>query len=141
MEVLHMAYYDILEVPKKASQELIQKAFMQPSLRWYPEKFSEKEIAEWKFKEIAEAYKVLSDKSKHEIYDFHGKGGLMGADGPSTSRGVQGVPEYTLKFRSACNIFLEFFGGEDPFANLLPRIRVPFEKCLRLILQSKQIRW
>ncbi|KAJ6651018.1 hypothetical protein lerEdw1_001181, partial [Lerista edwardsae] len=109
-------YYEALEVPRNATPDDIKKAYRKKALKWHPDKNPDnKEYAEQKFKEIAEAYEVLSDKSKREIYDRYGKQGLMGAGGPSGSRANAGMPEYTFTFRSAHDVFRDFFGGHDPF--------------------------
>ncbi|XP_062972865.1 dnaJ homolog subfamily B member 2-like isoform X2 [Elgaria multicarinata webbii] len=110
-------YYEALGVPRNASPDDIKKAYRKKALQWHPDKNPDnKEHAEQKFKEIAEAYEVLSDKSKREVYDRYGKEGLVGAGGPSASRAHPG-PEYTFTFRSAHDVFREFFGGRDPFAD------------------------
>ncbi|KAJ7346010.1 hypothetical protein JRQ81_001960 [Phrynocephalus forsythii] len=110
-------YYEALGVPRNASPDDIKKAYRKKALQWHPDKNPDnKEYAEQKFKEIAEAYEVLSDKSKREVYDRYGKEGLMGAGGPSESRAHPG-PEFTFTFRSAHDVFREFFGGRDPFAD------------------------
>lgn len=67
-------FYKILGVSKDASQDEIKKAFKKLSLKWHPDKFSnksenEQKEAEEKFKEISEAYETLSDKNKREAYD------------------------------------------------------------------------
>uniref|UniRef100_A0A8D0BWZ2 J domain-containing protein n=1 Tax=Salvator merianae TaxID=96440 RepID=A0A8D0BWZ2_SALMN len=110
-------YYEALGVPRNASPEDIKKAYRKKALQWHPDKNPDnKELAEQKFKEIAEAYEVLSDKSKREVYDRYGKEGVMGAGGPSGSRAHPGQ-EFTFTFRSAHDVFREFFGGRDPFAD------------------------
>ncbi|XP_020647657.3 dnaJ homolog subfamily B member 2 [Pogona vitticeps] len=110
-------YYEALGVPRNASPDDIKKAYRKKALQWHPDKNPDnKEFAEQKFKEIAEAYEVLSDKGKREVYDRYGKEGLMGAGGPSESRPHAG-PEFTFTFRSAHDVFREFFGGRDPFAD------------------------
>ncbi|XP_066467691.1 dnaJ homolog subfamily B member 2 isoform X1 [Tiliqua scincoides] len=111
-------YYEALEVPRNATPDDIKKAYRKKALKWHPDKNPDnKEYAERKFKEIAEAYEVLSDKNKREIYDRYGKQGLMGAGGPSGSRANPGTPEYTFTFRSAHDVFRDFFGGRDPFGD------------------------
>ncbi|XP_034982752.1 dnaJ homolog subfamily B member 2 isoform X1 [Zootoca vivipara] len=110
-------YYEVLGVPRGASPDDIKKAYRKKALQWHPDKNPDnKENAEQKFKEIAEAYEVLSDKSKREVYDRYGKDGLMGQGGPSGSRPHPG-PEFTFTFRSAHDVFRDFFGGHDPFAD------------------------
>lgn len=78
-------YYDILGVDKKASADEIKKAFRKLSLKWHPDKHvndseKDKKAAEEKFKEIVEAYEVLSDKDKRAKYDHYGS-----VDGPDLS--------------------------------------------------------
>ncbi len=65
-------YYDILEVSKKASPEVIKKAYSTLAKKYHPDtkKEDEKAEAEIKFKEINEAYEILSDKEKRATYDL-----------------------------------------------------------------------
>ncbi|XP_032647549.2 dnaJ homolog subfamily B member 2-like isoform X4 [Chelonoidis abingdonii] len=120
-------YYEVLGVPRNASSDDIKKAYRRAALKWHPDKNPEnKEHAEQKFKEIAEAYEVLSDKEKRDIYDRYGKEGLMGA-GPGGSRADAGGPEFTFTFRSAHDVFREFFGGRDPFADFFDEM-LPFSE-------------
>ncbi|XP_065269477.1 dnaJ homolog subfamily B member 2 isoform X1 [Emys orbicularis] len=121
-------YYEVLGVPRNASSDDIKKAYRKAALKWHPDKNPEnKEHAERKFKEIAEAYEVLSDKGKRDVYDRYGKEGLMGAAGPGGPRADAGVPEFTFTFRSAHDVFREFFGGRDPFADLFDEM-LPFSE-------------
>jgi len=70
-------FYDRLGVKPDASESEIKKGFYKLAQKWHPDKNPDnKQEAEEKFKEINEAYEVLSDKSKREIYDVHGKDGL-----------------------------------------------------------------
>ncbi|KAJ7405640.1 DnaJ subfamily B member 2 [Pitangus sulphuratus] len=109
-------YYEALGVSRNATAEDIKKAYRKAALKWHPDKNPDnKEYAEQRFKEIAEAYEVLSDKQKRDVYDRYGKDGLMGA-GAGGSRANAGAPEFTFTFRSAHDVFREFFGGRDPFA-------------------------
>ncbi|KAM3850978.1 dnaJ homolog subfamily B member 6-like [Vipera latastei] len=109
-------YYEALGLPKSASLDDIKKAYRKKALRWHPDKNPEnKQFAEQRFKEIAEAYEVLSDKNKRDVYDLYGKDGLMGRGKPGGSAGNNISSEYMFHFRSAHDIFREFFGGRDPF--------------------------
>ncbi len=63
-------YYSILAVGKDADEDEIKKAYRKAALKWHPDRHqNDKEVAEKKFKEISEAYEVLSDKNKRQIYD------------------------------------------------------------------------
>ena len=73
-------YYEVLGVDKNASDEEIKKNFRRLSLKFHPDKQvgkseAEQKEAEEKFKELAEAYEVLSDKNKRQQYDMYGFGG------------------------------------------------------------------
>jgi DnaJ-class molecular chaperone with C-terminal Zn finger domain len=76
-------YYEILGVPRNASQEEIKKAFWELAKKWHPDRVppEKKKEAEEKFKEINEAYQVLSDPEKRKIYDMYGEAGLKGSYG------------------------------------------------------------
>lgn len=67
-------YYSILGIQKGASDEEIKKAYRKQALRYHPDKNKSPE-AEERFKEIAEAYDVLSDPKKKDVYDRFGEEG------------------------------------------------------------------
>lgn len=71
-------YYEVLHIPKSASLEDIKKAYREAALRYHPDRVPEKEKkeSEEKFKEISEAYAVLSDPQKRALYDQHGHSGI-----------------------------------------------------------------
>ncbi|KAL3831756.1 hypothetical protein ACJMK2_023468 [Sinanodonta woodiana] len=110
-------YYTVLGVSKNATETEIKKAYRKLALKWHPDKNPDrKEEADRKFKEIAEAYEVLSDKGKREIYDKYGKEGL------SAGGGGGGAQDYNFDwggfgfhFRDPEEVFRDFFGGRDPF--------------------------
>lgn len=123
-------YYAILGIGRGASQDDIRKAYRKAALRWHPDKNQErKEEAEEKFKEIAEAYDVLSDPGKKSIYDQYGEEGLKGGPSPEQGPGQQErSPGFTYQFNGDPNdIFARFFKdsfnrsssfGESPFEGM-----------------------
>ncbi|XP_052005072.1 dnaJ homolog subfamily B member 6-like isoform X3 [Xyrauchen texanus] len=110
-------YYDVLGVSRNASPDDIKKAYRKLALLWHPDKNPDnKEEAERKFKEIAEAYEVLSDKGKREAYDRYGRSDLP-SSGFGSSSFHDDLPGFTFTFRSPDEVFRDFFGGRDPFAD------------------------
>ncbi|KAA0723501.1 DnaJ -like protein subfamily B member 2 [Triplophysa tibetana] len=106
-------YYQILGVLRNASQGEIKKAYRKQALKWHPDKNPDnKHDAEMKFKEISEAYEILSDENKRRHYDRYGKEGV-------SNRGNHYEEDYSdrFTFRNPEDVFREFFGGRDPFAD------------------------
>ena len=83
-------YYDLLGVKKSASDDEIKKAYRTLAKKFHPDKNKGNKDAENKFKEISEAYAVLSDKEKREQYDRLGKEAFSGGGGgnPFTGGGA-----------------------------------------------------
>merc|ERR1719214_236151 len=80
--------------PKKNSKE-ITKAYRKRALKWHPDRNRKnKEVAEKKFKEINEAYEILSDPKKREIYDTYGEDAAQERAGPMPQggQGFSGFP-------------------------------------------------
>merc|ERR1712151_572190 len=65
-------FYELLAVEKTATQDQIRKAYLKASLKWHPDKNPGDEAAEEMFKMISEAYAVLSDEGKRDLYDKYG---------------------------------------------------------------------
>ncbi|XP_028291544.1 dnaJ homolog subfamily B member 2 isoform X2 [Gouania willdenowi] len=96
---------------------LRRRRYRKLALKWHPDKNPDnKEEAEIKFKELAEAYEILSDKSKRDEYDRYGND-RMRHTGPSGSDFSSDFPGFTFTFRSPDEVFREFFGGQDPFGS------------------------
>ncbi|XP_073347613.1 dnaJ homolog subfamily B member 4 isoform X3 [Pagrus major] len=105
-------YYKTLGISKGATEEDIKKAYRKQALKWHPDK-NKSAAAEEKFKEIAEAYEVLSDPKKREVYDQYGEEGLKGGNGPTADG--QGS-NFTYTFHGDPHAtFATFFGGSNPF--------------------------
>ena len=96
-------YYDILGVSKRATDEQLKIAFRKKALKYHPDRNKSKD-AEDKFKEINEAYQILSDSEKRAKYDQFGHAGVTGAAG---SAGFGGFGD----------IFDAFFGGSQSSSN------------------------
>jgi molecular chaperone DnaJ len=94
-------YYEILGVKRDASADEIKSAFRNLAKKWHPDRNPEKKMeAEEKFKEIAEAYAVLSDDEKRSRYDQYGHAGVSGLGGGADFHNV-----------SVEDILSQFFGG------------------------------
>lgn len=128
-------YYDILGVTKGAPADEIKKAYRKQALEWHPDRHqgADKEAAEKRFKEINEAYQVLSDSQKKAAYDQYGheafspgggfRGGNPFAGGNPFGGGRSGPFTYTyqtsgggspfegMDFGDPFDIFESFFGG------------------------------
>ena len=98
-----MEYYNALKIDKSADAAAIKKAYRKAAMKYHPDKNPGNKQAEEKFKLVNEAYSVLSDPEKRNIYDQYGKDGL-GARGQAS----HGNPH---------DIFNDFFGGFDDFFN------------------------
>jgi molecular chaperone DnaJ len=110
-------YYDLLGVSKTASAEDLKKAYRNMAKKYHPDANPENKEAEEKFKEINEAYEVLSDPQKKTAYDQFGHAGV-GAGGPGGFGGGGFRPQ---DFGNAADfedifgdVFTNFFGGSQP---------------------------
>jgi len=82
-------YYKVLGVPRDATDAQLKKAYRKLALKWHPDKNPDnREAAAEKFKEVGEAYAVLSDKKKRATYDQFGEDGLKGGIPASGTLGV-----------------------------------------------------
>lgn len=109
-------YYSILGISKNASEDEIKKAYRKLALKYHPDKNKSPE-AEEKFKLIAEAYEVLSDKKKRDIYDQFGEEGLQnGGSGGRSGFSNGSGPHFTYTFHGDPRAtFAQFFGTDNPF--------------------------
>ena len=155
-------YYDILGVGKSANAQEIKTAYRKKALEWHPDRHqgADKEEAEKKFKEINEAYQVLSDPQKKAAYDQYGHdafspgGGFKGGGNPfaggfsqsgpftySWSSGGQS-PFGNVDFGDPFDIFESFFGG-TPFGQQrrVPRysIKIDFMEAVKGVTKEVSI--
>lgn len=136
-------YYEILGVNKTATEADLKSAYRKLALQWHPDKHPDKkEEAEKKFKEINEAYQVLSDKQKRQAYDQFGHSAFEGASGMGGNpfAGGQRTGPFTWSYSSTSgnpfggfaddsgygdpfDIFEQFFGGgfRGAYAQRKPR--------------------
>ncbi len=121
-------YYSLLGIPRNATDEQIKKAFRKLAMDYHPDRNSNPEASE-RFKEVNEAYEVLSDSQKRAYYDRYGRtpgdgGGNMGFD--------------NFEFGGLGDIFDAFFGGATSTAqrrsphkgsDLVARVSLTFEEA------------
>ena len=105
-------YYEVLGVNKGASSEEIKKAYRKAAMKYHPDRNPGDKEAEARFKEVGEAYEVLSDDAKRQRYDQFGFAGVdpnfgAGGSGPYGAGGFGGFGG----FDDLGDIFGEFFGG------------------------------
>ena len=98
-------YYDILGVDKKATDDDIKKAYRQAAKKTHPDLNPGDPTAEEKFKEVNEAYEVLSDKEKRARYDQFGHAGV------DPNAGAGGFGGAGFDFGDISDLFGSFFGG------------------------------
>jgi len=96
-------YYEILGLPRNASESELKKAYRQLALQHHPDRNPGDKAAEEKFKEASEAYEVLRDPNKRELYDRYGHEGL-------SRTGFSGFTGFEDIFSSFGDIFEDFFG-------------------------------
>ena len=122
-------YYAILGVPRDADDAALKRAYRKNAVRWHPDKNKGSAEAEEKFKQVGEAYDVLSDSNKRAVYDQYGEEGLKrgapppgtpgagpgpGAGAPDRGFGFSGAPgggRYEFSGDDAFHIFEQMFGA------------------------------
>jgi molecular chaperone DnaJ len=103
-------YYEVLGVARTAAVEEIKAAYRKAALKWHPDRNPEnKADSEVKFRECTEAYSVLSDAQKRQLYDTYGHAGLSGV---GAGQGFDNTV-----FQDFHDIFGDFFGFEDLFGS------------------------
>lgn len=154
-------YYQLLGVNKKSTQEEIKKAYRKKALEWHPDKNKSPE-AEAKFKQINQAYEILSNPQKRQQYDQFGSAAFQPGSGfpggfGTTSRTHQSGPftyTYTTSgnnfgnfdFSDPFEIFEQFFGGSTGFSRQPPKphysLSITFDEAMngvekKVVIQGK----
>ena len=123
-------YYEVLGVDKSADDAALKKAFRQLAKKYHPDMNPGDKEAEQKFKEIQEAYAVLSDAEKRKQYDQFGHAAFDG--------GMGGAGGFDFSGMDMGDIFSDFFGGgrrsadngPRKGANLRASVRITFEESI-----------
>lgn len=136
-------YYEVLGIQKTAADDEIKKAYRRLAMKYHPDKNQGNKEAEEKFKEINEAYEVLSDSQKRGLYDQMGHAGVdpnMGAGRGGFGGGFRGFQGGAADFTDAFgDIFGDIFGGgggrgrqqarDNRGADLRYRLDITFEEA------------
>ncbi|CAB4060307.1 unnamed protein product [Lepeophtheirus salmonis] len=117
---LGVNYYQILDIGRDSSESEIKKAYRKLALKYHPDK-NKSEEAEDKFKEIGEAYEVLSDEDKKRVYDMYGEDGLHSSRNGRGSRSSGGFSDL-------------FFGGVNGGSFGAPFPRPLWPPCRKSLL-------
>ncbi|KAJ8773726.1 hypothetical protein K2173_006376 [Erythroxylum novogranatense] len=114
-------YYNLLKVSRNATEEELKKAYKRLAMKWHPDKNPvNKKEAEAKFKQISQAYDVLSDNQKRQIYDAYGEEGISvyefsspraNSGSPNCQDRSSNTSKFRFNRRDAEDIFAEAFGG------------------------------
>lgn len=131
-------YYQILGCPRNADDAALKKAYRKLAVKWHPDKNPDNEEATQNFQKVSEAYAVLSDAKKRQMYDQYGLDGVRaaeaGADAPGGGGGGGGMPGgfggfggfpagggggmHHMSPEEAQQFFSAAFGGSDPFGGM-----------------------
>ena len=119
-------YYEVLGVPRDADESTIKKAYRKLAMKYHPDRNPDNKDAEAKFKEIGEAYEVLSDPDKRAAYDRMGHDAFKngGTGGFGGGGGFGG-------FTDPMDIFAQMFGGMGGFETANESASPGFRSALR----------
>ena len=114
-------YYEILQVERTASDDDLKRSYRKLAMQYHPDRNREPD-AEERFKEISEAYEVLTDGRKRATYDRYGHAGLSGAGSGAGAGGF-----HHIDLNEALNMFMRDFGGMAGFESIFGGQRSPAE--------------
>ncbi|MBB64107.1 MAG: molecular chaperone DnaJ [Waddliaceae bacterium] len=103
-------FYQILDVPREATQAEIKKGYRRQAVKYHPDKNPDNPEAAERFKEISEAYEVLSNEQKRQIYDRYGKEAALGGGAAGHGGGA-----HFSSMEEAMRTFMGAFGGGGDF--------------------------
>jgi len=126
-------YYEILGVPKSSDESEIRKAYKKLAIKLHPDRGGDEE----KFKELATAYEVLSDKNKRNIYDQFGEEGLK--EGFGGMPGGPGMDPFNMFFGMGNGMGHSFFGGKHNQKKKCEQIVVEVEVTLEQLYNGAKI--
>ncbi len=127
-------YYEVLEVSRTADDGEIKKSYRRLAMRYHPDRNPGDSQAEERFKEISEAYEVLSDPQKRQAYDRFGHAGVQGGGGPGFGAGGFAGGGFGDIFGDLFEqAFGRGFGGRDPGrgADLRYELELSLEEAAR----------
>jgi molecular chaperone DnaJ len=134
-------YYEILAVSRQATLEEIKVSYRRLALKYHPDRNPGDRVAEEQFKRVSEAYQVLSDSEKRQLYDLYGHAGLADLD-------VGGFSGFEDIFSSFGDIFEDFFSlgrgrrradRAQPGADLRQRLVLTLEDVVRGLETSLEV--
>jgi len=123
-------YYEILEVSRDSILEEIRTAYRRLALKYHPDKNPGNKVAEDRFKQVSEAYQVLADPEKRQLYDLYGDAGLAGLD-------ISGFEDIFSSFGEVFEDFFSFGRSRDrsdqpqPGADLRQPVVLTLEEAAR----------
>jgi molecular chaperone DnaJ len=126
-------YYEILEVSREAVLDEIRTAYRRLAIKYHPDKNPGDKEAEDRFKQISEAYQILADEEKRQLYDLYGDAGLAGLE----LGGFNGFEDIFSSFGEAFEDFFRFGQSRDrqdqpqPGADLRQPVVLTLEEVAR----------
>lgn len=132
-------YYEVLGVSKNATDDELKKAYRKKAIQYHPDKNPGDKEAEEHFKEVAEAYDVLSDPEKRSRYDQFGHAGLGGAAGGGFSGGGMSMEDIFNRFGDLFGGFGGFGGFSDMGGGSRRRVRRGSDLRVRVKLSLADI--